>query len=295
MRKSKNKIPFNLMDDTSKLGITLDKNSIKKSDFKTAEQIEEATQSHRDEGFTFHILEKGEIVIEIDFEIYYVSAPAVVYLHPSQVHRMEDINDIIVNSLSINSENLTVEYLKILEELNPVTPLSLKTEEYALILDSFSLCLNFYRQKSNKLYYLLLRDSCNTLIGYLLSQFLNETKSEDTFSRFDKVTQTFRKLLEKNYVILKRPGQYAALLHISVPYLNECIKDSTGYSVSYLIQERIILEAKRLLYHTDKSVKEIAFELGYDDYPYFTRLFSKVTGISPVAFRKKPRLVQYHL
>ncbi|RZM17643.1 MAG: helix-turn-helix domain-containing protein, partial [Pedobacter sp.] len=112
---------------------------------------------------------------------------------------------------------------------------------------------------------------------------------DETFSRFEKVTTAFRKLLEKNYVDLKRPNQYATLLHISTSYLNDCIKGSTGYSASYLIQERIILEAKRLLYHTDKSVKEIASELGYDDYPYFSRLFTKVTGVSAIAFRRKNR------
>lgn len=287
MRKNKNKIPVNAMDDTFNLGISIDKNSIKKSDFTTEEQIEVSTQSHRDEGFTFHILEKGEVVIEIDFETYHVSAPAVVYLHPDQVHKMLDIKDIIVSSLSINSENLNKGYLTILEEITPAAPLSLTAEASAVISNSFLLCLNFYRQKNNTLYYPLLRDSCNTLIAYLLSQFLIETKSEDTFSRFDKVAKAFRKLLEENYVTLKRPGQYADLLHISTPYLNECIKGSTGNSVSCLIQERIILEAKRLLYHTDKSVKEIAFELGYADYPYFTRLFSKVTGISAITFRRK--------
>lgn len=287
MRKNKNKIPVNAMDDTFNLGISIDKNSIKKSDFTTEEQIEVSTQSHRDEGFTFHILEKGEVVIEIDFKTYHVSAPAVVYLHPDQVHKMLDINDIIVSSLSIHSENLNTGYLTILEEITPAAPLTLTIEALAVISNSFSLCLNFYRQKNNTLYYPLLRDSCNTLIAYLLSQFLIETKSEDTFSRFDKVAKAFRTLLEENYVILKRPGQYADLLHISTPYLNECIKNSTGNSVSCLIQERIILEAKRLLYHTDKSVKEIAFELGYADYPYFTRLFSKVTGISAMTFRRK--------
>ncbi|MGK4568403.1 helix-turn-helix domain-containing protein [Flavobacterium sp. 3HN19-14] len=99
--------------------------------------------------------------------------------------------------------------------------------------------------------------------------------------------KSFRQLLEKNYGTLKRPGEYAKLLNISTPYLNECIKNSTSSSVSQLIHERVILEAKRLLYHTDKSVKEIAFELGYADYPYFTRLFRKVTGITALAFKRK--------
>lgn len=277
------------MDNTFRQGISIGKNSIKNSDFKTSKEQEQATQAHRDEGYTFHILEKGEVTIEIDFQTYCVSSPAVVYLHPDHVHRIPDIDDIIVCTISIGSANLNEGYLKILEDLSPMPPLSLSCEDSSTISSIFSLCLTFYTQKENKMYFPLLKDSCNTLIGFLLSQFLNIKKSEDNFSRFDKVSKAFRKLLEKNYCTLKRPGQYAALLHISTSYLNECVKESTGYSVSHLIQDRIILEAKRLLYHTDKSVKEIAFELGYADYPYFARLFSKVTRMSALTFRRKNR------
>ena len=56
--------------------------------------------------------------------------------------------------------------------------------------------------------------------------------------------------------------------------------------VSYWIQHELVLEAKRLLYYSDLTVKEVAFALGYDDHAYFSRLFSKVTGMSPGSFRK---------
>ncbi|WP_258539462.1 helix-turn-helix domain-containing protein [Chitinophaga oryzae] len=69
--------------------------------------------------------------------------------------------------------------------------------------------------------------------------------------------------------------------------LSFCVKATTGQSVSWHIQQRVILEAKRLLRHSTKSVKEIAAELGYDDYPYFSRLFTKITGMSALAFRNK--------
>lgn len=291
MRKNRNKIHLNTMEDSSDFGITIDKQSFDKSNYKTAHQIEEVTHAHRDEGYTFHILEKGEVIIEIDFKTYHILAPAVVYLHPDKVHRMPAINNITVSSLSLKRENLNTSYLELLEKVNPAPPILLNSEAYIVISNIFEHCLSFYKQKNNILYYPLLRDCCNTLIGYLLSYFLNVTESENNPSRFENVTKAFRRLLEERYVTMKRPGQYAALLNISTSYLNDCIKGSTGYSVSYLIQERIILEAKRLLHHTDKSVKEIAFELGYDDYPYFSRLFSKVSGFSALTFRKKTRLV----
>ena len=132
-----------------------------------------------------------------------------------------------------------------------------------------------------------MKDSFKTLIAFLLTQFLNQNKSEDYLSRFDKITKSFQSLLEKNYVLLKRPSEYANLLNISTPYLNQCVKSSTDMSVSQVIHERIVLEAKRLLYQTDKSVKEIAFDLRYTDYRYFTRLFRKLTGFSALTFRSR--------
>jgi len=67
------------------------------------------------------------------------------------------------------------------------------------------------------------------------------------------------------------------------------VKSVTGQPVSWHIQQRVILEAKRLLYHSGRSLKEIAATLGYDDYPYFSRLFTKVAGMSPLTFRHKNR------
>jgi AraC-like DNA-binding protein len=99
----------------------------------------------------------------------------------------------------------------------------------------------------------------------------------------------FKTILEKNYKKVKNPRDYAGLLNLSTSYLNECVKVTTGKPVSIHIQQRIILEAKRLLYHSRKSVKEIADELGYDDFSYFTRLFSKAVGMSPTAFLAKNR------
>jgi AraC-like DNA-binding protein/mannose-6-phosphate isomerase-like protein (cupin superfamily) len=287
MPKNNKNIPVNTMADNFSQGISIDRLSIKKSDFKTAQQSEEAAQSHRDEGHTFHVVEKGTVLIEIDFQKYEIKAPAAVYMHPNQVHRIIDFEDMTVCSLAIKNENLNPVYLKFLEEIAPVKPLPLTKEANLIISDTFSLCLNFSVQKDNKLYHSLLKDSCNTLVAFLISQFLNQNKSENNLSRFEIVAKPFKQLLENNYRTFKRPSEYAEKLNISTSYLNECIKNTTGYSVSQNIQDRIILEAKRLLYHTDKSVKEIAFELGYADYPYFARLFSKAAGMSALSFRNK--------
>lgn len=287
MPKSNKNIPVNAMDDDFSHGIAIDRISIKKSDFKTAEQYEEATQAHRDEGHTFHIVEKGVVVIEIDFQEYTITAPSVVYMHPNQVHRILAFKNVTVCSLAIKNEYLHADHLTLLEEIAPIKPLVLTKETYKDISGIFSLCLDCSKQKSKRLHHLVLKDSVHTLVALIMSALLSQYTSPGILSRPEEITVSFRQLVEKNYRQDKRPAAYARQLNISTHYLNESVKNITGLSVSLHIQERIILEAKRLLYHTNKSVKEIAFDLGYEDYAYFSRLFSKVTGLSALAFRSK--------
>jgi AraC-like DNA-binding protein len=140
-----------------------------------------------------------------------------------------------------------------------------------------------------KLYRSILKDSCNTVIGLIIEQFLSLAKPLEKLNRSEQISKSFKSLLDSNFATQKSPSEYAKTLNISASYLNECVNNSTGQPSSYHIQQRIILEAKRLLFHTDKSVKEIANELGYKDYSYFSRLFSKITGMPALSFRSQNR------
>ena len=97
------------------------------------------------------------------------------------------------------------------------------------------------------------------------------------------------KLTKEHFKIWKQPAQYAAALSISTAHLNDTVKSLTGSPVSVHIQEASIMEAKRLLYFTANSVKEIAYEVGYEEPVYFGKLFKKVTNLTPLEFRKKFR------
>jgi AraC-like DNA-binding protein len=96
-------------------------------------------------------------------------------------------------------------------------------------------------------------------------------------------------LIAAHLTTVKSPAQYASLLNISPAYLNEAVKKTTGFAAGYWIRYAVALEAKRLLFYTDKSVKEIACELGYADHAYFTRLFPGMSGIPPTLFRANYR------
>lgn len=95
----------------------------------------------------------------------------------------------------------------------------------------------------------------------------------------------FQILLEKNFNKLHMVSDYAGLLSVTPNRLNDITRKSLGRTASDLIQERILLEAKRLLLHSDISTKEIAAFLSYEDASYFSRFFKKHTGLTPSDFK----------
>jgi AraC family transcriptional activator of pobA len=91
--------------------------------------------------------------------------------------------------------------------------------------------------------------------------------------------------IELHYKTRREVSAYAHLLHLSANHLNTVIKAQSGKTVLQHLHERQLLEAKRLLYHTELSVKEIAFELGFQDAAYFTRFFKRLAGVTPLLYR----------
>ncbi|NLU91476.1 AraC family transcriptional regulator [Chitinophaga sp. Ak27] len=96
----------------------------------------------------------------------------------------------------------------------------------------------------------------------------------------------FNMLINKFYKQEKLVGFYAAKLHISANYLNILCKAHLDVSATKLIQQRVLLEAKRLLQTTGLSIKEIAFELGFVDHAYFSNFFKAQAGLTPTQFRE---------
>lgn len=111
-----------------------------------------------------------------------------------------------------------------------------------------------------------------------------ETTKEQNEEKF--MVQQLKNYIESHFRTLHSPKEYADLLHITPNALTKLVKTTYNKTPSNLITERIIIEAKRELYLTNKSVEEIASELGYDDPFYFSRFFKKHTKISPSIYRK---------
>lgn len=104
-----------------------------------------------------------------------------------------------------------------------------------------------------------------------------------------RLIRKFNFLVEANFRSEHSVSFYAGQLYKSPKTLSNLFAIFNQKTPSQIIQERIIVEAKRLLYYTDKSIKHITFELGFEDLAYFSKFFKKNTGFSPSEFRNSPK------
>lgn len=120
--------------------------------------------------------------------------------------------------------------------------------------------------------------------GLVISSVMAGCRKDN--DRFISIVLRLKKMLTTELTREKSPSAYAGMLNITEGYLNEAVRRVTGMNVSAYIRSQVVTEAKRELMYTSLSAKEIAYSLGYDDYVYFSKLFKKVAGVSPVEYRK---------
>lgn len=119
-------------------------------------------------------------------------------------------------------------------------------------------------------------------------QFINRNiLSGTTVTKFNEALSAYfeKGLLEEKG--LPTVAMFAAELHLSPRYLSDLLKQETGKTAMDLIQIFLISEAKNLLNSGKHSVAEIAYLLGFENPPYFSRFFKKETGVSPKEFKKQ--------
>jgi AraC family transcriptional regulator, transcriptional activator of pobA len=92
-------------------------------------------------------------------------------------------------------------------------------------------------------------------------------------------------LIERDFRTKHSPAAYAAALNMTTKALGKLVKVHLHRTLTQLIQERVLKHAKWQMLHTQRPVKEVAWEAGFVDEYYFSRLFKRATGLSPTAFR----------
>lgn len=132
-----------------------------------------------------------------------------------------------------------------------------------------------------------------TVLLTYLSRLYTEQFKVDTPSADKLLLKRYQAKIEECFRELHEVTDYASLLHISAGHLSEVVKMQSGKPAIKHIHERMILEARRLLFHTPASLKEIAFDLGFADASYFNRFFKRETGVTPAEYRSTIREM-YH-
>jgi len=96
-----------------------------------------------------------------------------------------------------------------------------------------------------------------------------------------------RNLVDENYRYEKNSDFYARKMELSTKRLNEIVKKVSGYTITQIIHNRLILEAKREMVSKDKTIQTISIELGFENPSYFSRFFKKHELITPKEYSKK--------
>jgi AraC family transcriptional regulator, transcriptional activator of pobA len=219
----------------------------------------------------------------IDFEPYPVESGLIYFMAPGQVHAYEGPSPtgyVVVFSLEMFSTIMNPQ-LRVL--FNPFMNSGVRVgeRESGVLLQLAELMA--LECEGNKDFFILL---CY-LKAFLLQ--IARIHHEAAFA-FDKAGQRMSmlfELLEANFRKERHAGFYASALGITPKRLNEILHEKFDMTLTRILHNRLILEAKREIAYGRKSFKEIAFELGFSDQAYFSRFFKVQTGMRPAAFRSR--------
>lgn len=233
----------------------------------------------------------------IDMTPYLLKDNTIYFTGPNQIIVKEEFKQLWSTGIAFTGEFLSFQENASLSKLpliqNPQSGYELLlTEADISFVEDMLARINIEYQRPSEWQQRMLSAYLTVLLTYLSRLYTEQYKENDTsvdkllLKRFQaKINECFRELHEV--------GDYASLLHISAGYLSEVVKIQSGKPAIKHIHERQVMEARRLLFHTNNSLKEIAYDLGFSDASYFNRFFKRETGVTPAGYRDSIRKM-YH-
>ena len=246
-------------------------------------------EPHRHNSYVLLFFTTGSGTHEIDFDIFTIQPGSMFFLQPGQMHHW-NLSDDVEGFVIFYSQEMYNLYFgqKTIGEYPFYSSMGNKPEmvfdmsESKAILPYFeSLILE------TQTIQLLKQDKIMNLLDIIhieIARKYSETYFHEAHSYNVKI-KNFEVFLEQNFEIEKAASFYASRLNITVKHLNRICNEILQKTTTEVITDRVILEAKRMLMDKKFTINEIASELGFDDYSYFTRLFKKHTGMTPTNFR----------
>ena len=224
--------------------------------------------NHKIEGDTIYYIKPGQVII---LEMHGQAKGFIISFPREFAEFYEEKTSQFVNTTLFN-HFLTTPVIKINTDINAFL-LSVADEMLLEFKNSFDLRLE------------ILKGLFKIFILYLSRQCDADYQIEG-YSRKMQLSNFFFMHLEKNFATKKQVRDYAELLSITPNYLNNTIKEISGFTASYHIQQRIVLEAKRKAFFEGYSLKETAYYLGFWDPSHFSKYFKNSSGINFTDFKK---------
>ena len=264
---------------------------------RTMEEIYDQAQGatdhpHRHDYYTIVWVKKGKGTHLIDFKTYSLGENAVFFVNPGQIHQVDTHTRpegwvvtfaksfLYMNHLNedfLNEVNLFNGF----EDRPPLRLSSQVIPQLELMMQGMqSMFHSDYRHKLAgmaaylKLFLVYCEEECHPEEN----QFFQDHPGKE-------LLKEFKEMVEEHYRDRHKVKEYADLLSVSTKHLNQVVKTLLGQTAKEVIQEKIMLSAKRELKYSDLSVKEIAYSLGYEEPLYFSSAFKKAVGVSPSEFR----------
>lgn len=190
--------------------------------------------------------------------------------------------------LGFPSSNIVIAHdLSFFHHVGQAPHLSVNKKQFKMMSSLFKgIEQEFYNENARSLSGL--RAYLHILLTQLNRLYIVELPEEQSQATSSMVRQ-FKQLVSEHFLAKQSVQDYAGRMGISASHLRDTIKAVTGHTPGHIIRGKLILEAKRLLAHSNLTVAEIGYELNFDDSSYFGRFFKRETGMSPAAFRRQIR------
>ncbi|MCK7553950.1 AraC family transcriptional regulator [Chitinophaga sedimenti] len=247
---------------------------------------------YRHRGFCISILTSGDMEQYVDFDRQMVTGPAITMLEKGQIHQQIFGEGCELIHIYFTPEFLMTETQCLLNCWGCMfrsSVIRMDEDQLKEVLMYCRMLINEFRQDRPRKD-AVLRSLLSALIiscGRIASPEPVHLKNEETQPQ--SMVLQFKMLVDKHFSDKVHVADYAEMLYITAGHLNDSVKAVFGRNAKNLIDEKRIMEAKRLLYLRNHSVKEIAYELSFEDDAYFNRFFKKHTGMTPVFFQKQIR------